>query len=93
MHVVIGFILMTIVFMILPRALVSANRINEVLALSSSIQYPAQTGEVTEEPDHIRFDDVSFRYSKHSEAVIEHVSFSAKKGETIAFIGSTGSGK
>ncbi len=93
MQVVIGFMLMTIVFMILPRALVSANRINEVLALSSSIQYPAQTGEVTEEPDHIRFDDVSFRYSKHSEAVIEHVSFSAKKGETIAFIGSTGSGK
>lgn len=93
MQVVFGFMLMAIVFMILPRALVSANRINEVLNLSSSIQAPAKTGEVTEEPDHIRFEDVSFRYSKHSEAVIEHVSFTAKKGETVAFIGSTGSGK
>lgn len=94
MQVVIGFMLMTIVFMILPRALVSAERINEVLALDSSVLYK-QDGLAASQPTsgQIEFEDVSFRYSKHSEAVIEHVSFKAEPGQTVAFIGSTGSGK
>lgn len=95
MQVVIGFMLMTIVFMILPRALVSAKRINEVLALSSSVSYPEQTikQRAETEQEHICFEDVSFRYSPEAEAVIEHISFTVKKGQTVAFIGSTGSGK
>ncbi len=94
MQVVMGFMLMTIVFMILPRALVSAERINEVLAFESSIIYKKETkGDSPQTRGHIAFEDVSFRYSKHSEAVIEHVSFKAEAGQTVAFIGSTGSGK
>ncbi|MFC6278130.1 ABC transporter ATP-binding protein [Streptococcus moroccensis] len=93
MQVVMGFMMMMMVFMILPRALVSAGRINEVLTLDNSLTYPEKTSIEPRGQGHIVFDDVSFRYSKTSEAVIEHVSFSANKGDTIAFIGSTGSGK
>ncbi|NEW62256.1 ATP-binding cassette domain-containing protein [Granulicatella sp. zg-ZJ] len=93
MQVVIGFMLMTIVFMILPRVLVSAKRINAVLELSSSIQYPTHSKETNGQVGDIVFRDVSFKYSPEAEPVIEHISFSAKAGETVAFIGSTGSGK
>ena len=91
MQVVVGFMMMVAIFIILPRALVSAKRINEVLALNSSVHFKEYS-----KADNARkgeFHDVSFRYSKNSRAVIEHVSFSAKAGETVAFIGSTGSGK
>lgn len=93
MQAVFGFMMMVAIFIILPRALVSARRINEVLDLAPSVAFkettkgsPAQTGSV-------ELHDVSFRYSKTSADVIEHVSFKAEKGQTIAFIGSTGSGK
>lgn len=93
MQAVFGFMMMVAIFIILPRALVSARRINEVLELAPSVAFkettkgsPAQTGSV-------ELHDVSFRYSKTSADVIEHVSFKAEKGQTIAFIGSTGSGK
>ena len=94
MQVVMGFLLMGALFIVLPRTLVSAGRINEVLDLSSSIESPIVTKEADKDSKgQVVFHNVSFRYSKNSKAVIEHISFSAKAGETVAFIGSTGSGK
>ena len=93
MQVVIGFLLMGALFIVLPRTLVSAGRINKVLALDSSIKEKDQAQTKGQSKGQVTFEDVSFRYAKNSEAVIEHVSFTAKAGETVAFIGSTGSGK
>lgn len=93
MQVVMGFMMMIVVFFILPRAVVAAGRINEVLETKSSIEYPETNQAQPTEKGSVEFDNVSFRYSKNSEAVLEHVSFKAKAGDTIAFIGSTGSGK
>ncbi|MCY7116403.1 ABC transporter ATP-binding protein [Streptococcus mutans] len=93
MQVVVGFMMMVAIFIILPRALVSAKRINEVLALNSSVHFKEYSKADNARKGEVEFHDVSFRYSKNSRAVIEHVSFSAKAGETVAFIGSTGSGK
>ncbi len=94
MQVVMGFLLMDALFIVLPRTLVSAGRINQVLDLYSSIENPdhPQT-EDSSIQGQVEFRDVTFRYSKNSEAVVEHVSFKAEAGQTIAFIGSTGSGK
>ena len=94
MQIVIGFLLMGIIFFILPRSLVAAGRINEVLELEPSIHSPAQgqspapslKGQVT-------FQNVTFRYAPGAEPVIQDVSFQAQVGQTVAFIGSTGSGK
>lgn len=88
-----GFMLMAALFIVLPRTLVSAGRINEVLDLYSTIESPTEPKIVKDVKGEVVFDNVSFRYAKNSEAVIEHVSFTAKAGETVAFIGSTGSGK
>lgn len=93
MQVVIGFLLMGALFIVLPRTLVSAGRVNKVLALDSSIKEKDQAQTEGQSKGQVTFEDVSFRYAKNSEAVIEHVSFTAKAGETVAFIGSTGSGK
>lgn len=93
MQVVIGFMMMIAVFFILPRAVVAAGRINEVLDTKSSVLYPEESKAEPKEKGTVEFDNVSFRYSKNSEAVLEHVSFKAKAGDTVAFIGSTGSGK
>ncbi|MCO4474817.1 multidrug ABCexporter,ATPbinding/membrane-spanning protein [Streptococcus infantarius subsp. infantarius] len=93
MQVVMGLMMMIVVFFILPRAVVAAGRINEVLETKSSIEYPETNQAKPTEKGSVEFDNVSFRYSKNSEAVLEHVSFKAKAGDTIAFIGSTGSGK
>ena len=94
MQVVMGFLLMGALFIVLPRTLVSAGRINQVLDLHSSIKNPSQpqTAESSVKGQ-VEYRDVTFRYSKNSEAVVEHVSFKAEAGQTIAFIGSTGSGK
>ena len=94
MQVVMGFLLMGALFIVLPRTLVSAGRINQVLDLYSSIENPsqAQTADSSVKGQ-VEYRDVTFRYSKNSEAVVEHVSFKAEAGQTIAFIGSTGSGK
>ena len=94
MQVVMGFLLMGALFIVLPRTLVSAGRINQVLDLYSSIENPShpQTADPSVQGQ-VEFRDVTFRYSKNSEAVVEHVSFKAEAGKTIAFIGSTGSGK
>ena len=93
MQVVMGFMMMIIVFFLLPRAVVAAGRINEVLDTQSSVSYPENSSKKPKEVGTVEFDDVSFRYSETSEPVLEHVSFKAKKGDTVAFIGSTGSGK
>lgn len=94
MQIVIGFLLMGIIFFILPRSLVAAGRINEVLELEPSIHSPAQG----QSPDpslkgKVTFQNVTFRYAQEAEPVIQDVSFQAKAGQTVAFIGSTGSGK
>ena len=94
MQVVMGFLLMGALFIVLPRTMVSAKRINQVLDLHSSIQKPAQVQLADENlKGQVEFKDVTFRYAANSEAVIEHVSFRAEAGQTVAFIGSTGSGK
>ena len=93
MQIVIGFLLMGALFIVLPRTIVSAGRINEVLDLQLSIVSPEQPKTAADSKGEVVFRDVSFRYSKNSEAVIEHVSFTAQTGDTVAFIGSTGSGK
>jgi len=94
MQVVMGFLLMGALFIVLPRTLVSAGRINQVLDLHSSIENPSQPQTADSSvKGQVEFRDVTFRYSKNSEAVVEHVSFKAEAGQTIAFIGSTGSGK
>lgn len=93
MQVIIGFMMMTMIFIILPRSLVSAARVNEVLALNSSVAFKDEMVKTPASVGEVEFKDVSFRYSKNSEAVIEHVSFKAQAGQTVAFIGSTGSGK
>lgn len=93
MQIVIGFLLMGALFIVLPRTIVSAGRINEVLDLHSSITSPEHPKTAADSKGEVVFKDVSFRYSKNSEAVIEHVSFTAQAGDTVAFIGSTGSGK
>ena len=94
MQVVMGFLLMGALFIVLPRTLVSAGRINQVLDLHPSIENPsqAQTAESSVKGQ-VEYRDVTFRYSKNSEAVVEHVTFKAEAGQTVAFIGSTGSGK
>ncbi|RSK10610.1 Multidrug resistance ABC transporter ATP-binding and permease protein [Streptococcus oralis] len=94
MQVVMGFLLMGALFIVLPRTLVSAGRINQVLDLYSSIENPShpQTADPAVQGQ-VEFRDVTFRYSNNSEAVVEHVTFKAEAGQTVAFIGSTGSGK
>ena len=94
MQIVIGFLLMGIIFFILPRSLVAAGRINEVLELEPSIHSPTQG----QSPDpslkgQVTFQNVTFRYAQEAEPVIQDVSFQAQTGQTVAFIGSTGSGK
>lgn len=93
MQVVLGFMMMAAIFIILPRALVSAGRINEVLALSPSVLFKRQSQQGNGSKGRVEYRHVSFKYAEDSEAVVEDVSFTASAGETVAFIGSTGSGK
>ena len=92
-HVMFSMMLFCTVFMMYPRAEVSAKRIEEVLQCDISILNPEQGITQGNEEGTIVFDHVTFAYPDGEEAVLKDVSFSAKKGETIAFIGSTGSGK
>ena len=94
MQIVIGFLLMGIIFFILPRSLVAAGRINEVLELEPSIHSPAQGQQADPSlKGQVTFQNVTFRYAPGAEPVIQDVSFQAQAGQTVAFIGSTGSGK
>ena len=91
MQVVMAFMMLSMIFIIYPRASVSAKRINEVLETETSIKEGPK--EKTEETDTIEFKNVSFKYPDAENYVLKDISFKAKKGQTIAFIGRTGSGK
>ena len=92
MQVIISFLLLTMIFMVWPRAKVSADRINEVLESDISIISGKFKGK-TKETGTVEFKNVSFKYPDADEYLLKNISFKAKQGETIAFIGSTGSGK
>ena len=93
MQVVMAFMLLIVTFIILPRALVSAKRISEVLDTHNTIISGEQTTGENKEDGYVVFDNVSFKYPDANEYVLKDISFSVNKGETVAFIGSTGSGK
>ena len=92
MQIIMSFVMLSMIFMILPRANVSAKRINEVLDIESSIIYGNYSGK-TAESGVVEFKNVSFKYPDADEYLLEDISFKVEKGQTIAFIGSTGSGK
>ena len=91
-HAMLSVMLFCTVFMMYPRAAVSARRIQAVFDSSSMILDPENPQDLTD-IESLVFDDVTFVYPDGEEPVLEHISFEVKKGETIAFIGSTGSGK
>ena len=92
MQVIMSFLMLAMIFMMLPRASVSAKRINEVLDTKLSIKDGKFTGD-TKETGTVEFKNVSFKYPDAEEYLLKDISFKANKGETVAFIGSTGSGK
>lgn len=92
-QIVMSFLFLTILFVILPRANVSAKRINEVLDSKPKITWRDQTLGKPELVPSVEFTNVNFKYHGAEENVLENISFTAKAGETTAFIGSTGSGK
>lgn len=93
MQVIMSFLMLAMIFMMMPRAQVSAERINEVLEKESSIKEGAFDNIDTKEIGTVEFKDVSFKYPDAEEYLLKNISFKVNKGETIAFIGSTGSGK
>lgn len=90
-YVIMTIMMMVMIIMLMPAAQVSAQRINEVLNTTVTLEQ----GQQTESPETgtVEFRDVSFHYPSSEKDVLEHISFRARKGETVAFIGSTGSGK
>lgn len=93
MQVVMSFMMLVMIFIMLPRASVAAKRILEVLDTEPSIEDGTRDTFPIMKDGEVEFKDVSFKYPDAEEYVLEHISFSAKKGETIAFIGATGCGK
>ncbi len=93
MQVIMSFMMLIMIFIMLPRASVSAKRINEVLDTKPTILDGNETQGKAGLIGQVEFRSVSFKYPDAAEAVIENISFTAKQGETVAFIGSTGSGK
>lgn len=92
MQIISSFMMLAMMFMIAPRSLVSAKRINEVLETKELIEEGKGVGK-TEETGTVEFKNVYFRYPDGNENVLSDISFKAKKGDTVAFIGSTGCGK
>ena len=93
MQVIMSFLMLAMIFMMLPRAQVSANRINEVLETEISIKDGNINTDTTGDKGTVEFKNVSFKYPDADEYLLKNISFKAEKGETVAFIGSTGSGK
>ena len=93
MQVVMSFMMLVMIFVLLPRASVSAKRINEVLDMPLSIKDGTKENGIDGKKGEVEFRNVSFCYPDAGKDVIEDISFTAHKGETIAFIGSTGCGK
>ena len=91
-QVIMSFLMLALIFMIAPRSQVSANRINEVLDSDISI-LDGKFNDETKDKGVVEFKDVSFKYPDADEYLLKNISFKVNKGETIAFIGSTGSGK
>ncbi|WP_379142915.1 ABC transporter ATP-binding protein [Paenibacillus sp. sgz500992] len=93
MQVVMAFMMLIMIFILMPRAHVSAKRINEVLDTKPSLQNGSLTSSKADRVGEVEFRNVSFKYPDAEDYVVEDISFTAKKGETVAFIGSTGCGK
>ena len=93
MQVVMSFMMLVMIFVILPRASVAAKRILEVLDTNIRIKEGTKNGDEAKVQGEVEFKNVSFRYPDASEDVIQNISFKVKKGQTVAFIGSTGCGK
>lgn len=91
--VMMSFLMLSMLFVMLPRANVCAGRIREVMNIKSKIDWPTETKGVPERQASIEFKNVDFRYPGAEEKVLDNISFAAHAGESIAFIGSTGSGK
>lgn len=92
-HVLISFMIVAMIFIMIPRSSVSAGRIFEVLETEPVIKDPDHPEKLPKENQMITFDNVSFKYPNAEQNVLENISFTASPGETVAFIGSTGSGK
>lgn len=92
-HVMLSFLMLSMLFVMLPRANVSAHRINEVLRKPSKINWKKETTMMPEKTPSVEFKNVDFSYANAVEKVLDNVSFKALAGETTAFVGSTGSGK
>ncbi len=93
MQVIMSFLMLAIIFMMLPRAQVSANRINEVLDTEISVKNGKLAKDKTKLKGVVEFKNVFFKYPDAEEYLLKNISFKANQGETVAFIGSTGSGK
>ena len=95
MQIIMSFLMISMISIMLPRAGVAADRINEVLATEPRIRDKAKVKDdkLTTCRGEVRFEDVSFRYPDADADVLEHISFTAKPGQTTAIIGSTGAGK
>lgn len=92
MQVIMSFLMLAMIFIMYPRASISADRINEVLETETKIKDGKFSGKTKKEGE-VEFKNVSFMYPDSQEYVLKDISFTAKKGEVVAFIGSTGSGK
>ena len=93
MQIIMSFLMIAMIFIMVPRAMVSADRVQEVLTTELSIKEPENPVTLETENGELRFDDVSFRYGNAEEDTLSHISFTAKPGQTTAFIGATGAGK
>ncbi len=93
MQVVMAFMMLVMIFVLLPRAMVSAKRILEVLDTENTIQDGRLTETAPEHRGEVEFRNVSFRYPDAEKYVLQNISFTARRGETVAFIGTTGCGK
>jgi len=93
MQVIMSFLMLAMIFMMIPRAGVSASRINEVLDTDITVVDGTINRNITDEVGTVEFKNVSFKYPDAEEYLLKNISFKANKGETVAFIGSTGSGK
>ena len=93
MQIIMSFLMIAMIFIMVPRAMVSADRVQEVLTTELSIKESENPVTLGNESGELRFDDVSFRYGNAEEDTLSHISFTAKPGQTTAFIGATGAGK
>lgn len=93
MQIIMSFLMISMIFIMVPRAMVSADRVQEVLTTELSIKEPENPVTLGNESGELRFDDVSFRYGNAEEDTLSHISFTAKPSQTTAFIGATGAGK